>query len=67
MHHGVTFNFGSGKVCSLAIFDTSVFYDKDFWITATDYILYALLHNCTISSDGYSPINRFYGFIFSVY
>ena len=23
MHHDVTFNFGSAKVCSLAIFETS--------------------------------------------
>ena len=30
MHHGVTFNFGSAKVCLPAIFETSFFYDKDF-------------------------------------
>ena len=30
MHHGVTFNFGSAKVYSPAIFD------KDIWIAATD-------------------------------
>ena len=29
VHHGVTFNFGSGKVCSPAIFETSFSYDKD--------------------------------------
>ena len=29
MHHGVTFNFGSAKVCSPAIFETPFSYDKD--------------------------------------
>ena len=28
MHHGVTFNFGSAKVCSAAILETSFSYDK---------------------------------------
>ena len=37
MHHGVTFNFGSAKVCSPAIFATSFSYNKDIWINATDY------------------------------
>ena len=38
MHdHGVTFNFGSAQMCSLAMFDTCLSYDKDVWITATDY------------------------------
>ena len=33
MHHGVTFNFGSAKVCSPAIFETSFSSDKDdIWI-----------------------------------
>ena len=36
-HHGVTFNFGSAKVCSPAIFETSFSYDKDIWIAATDH------------------------------
>ena len=36
MHLGVTFNFGSAKVCSPAIFETSFSYDKDTWIAATD-------------------------------
>ena len=40
MHHGVTFNFGSAKVCSLAIFETCFSYDKDIWIAATDYYMY---------------------------
>ena len=39
MDHGVTFNFGSAKVCSTAIFETSFSYDKDIWIAATDYYL----------------------------
>ena len=32
MHHGVTFNFGSAKVCSPAIFETCFPYNKDIWI-----------------------------------
>ena len=40
MHHGVTFNFGSAKVCSLAIFETSFSYDKDICIAATDYCMH---------------------------
>ena len=40
VHHGVTFNFGSAKVCSPAIFETSFSNDKDIWIAATDYYMY---------------------------
>ena len=40
MHFGVRFNFGSAKVCSCAIFDTSFSYDKDVWISATDYYMH---------------------------
>ena len=41
MHHGITFNFGSTKVCSSpAIFETSSSYDKDIWIAATDYYMH---------------------------
>ena len=38
MHHGLTFNFGSAKVCSPAIFDfeTSFSRDKYTWIAETD-------------------------------
>ena len=39
MHPGVTFNFGSAKVSSPAIFETSFSYDKDIWIAATDYYM----------------------------
>ena len=39
MYHGVTLNFGSAKVCS-ATFETYFSYDKDLWITATDYYMY---------------------------
>ena len=42
MHHGVTFNFGSYKVSSPAIFMTS--YDKDISVAATDYYV----HFCII-------------------
>ena len=34
---GVTFSFGSAKVCSPATFETCFSYDKDIWIAATDY------------------------------
>ena len=37
MHHGVTFNFGSAKLCSPAIFETSFSYDKYIRIAVTDY------------------------------
>ena len=37
VHHCVTFNLGSARVCSPAIFETC---DKDTWITATDYYVY---------------------------
>ena len=40
VHHGVTFSFGSGKVCSPAIFETCFSSDKDTWIAATDYYMY---------------------------
>ena len=40
MHHGVTFSFGSAKVCSPAIFETCFSKDKDIWIAATDYYMY---------------------------
>ena len=40
MHHGVTFNFGSAKVCPPVIFEKRFSYDKDIWITATDYYMH---------------------------
>ena len=40
MHYGVTVNFGSAKVCSPAIFETSFCCDKDIWIGATDYYMH---------------------------
>ena len=38
--NGVTFNFGSAKVCSPALFETCFSCDKDIWIAATDYYMY---------------------------
>ena len=35
-YHGVTFNFGSAKVCLPAIFGTYFSSRKDMWIAATD-------------------------------
>ena len=40
MQHDVTFNFGSTKVCSPAIFETCFSYEKDIWIAATGYYMY---------------------------
>ena len=40
MHYGVTFSFGSAKVCSPAIFETCFSYNNDIWIAATDYYVY---------------------------
>ena len=39
MHHGVILNFLSAKVCSPAIFETLLSYDKDILIAATDYYM----------------------------
>ena len=41
--HGVTFNFGSAKVCSPVIFYIYFPHDKDTWITATDYYMYVFI------------------------
>ena len=54
MHHDMTFNFSSAKVCSPAIFETC--------FSATDF--YIFLHNRLLSISSYSPINKFYSFIF---
>ena len=40
MHQGMTFNIGSAKICSPAIFETRFSYDKDIWVAATDYYIY---------------------------
>ena len=39
-HHGVTFNFGSAKVCSPDIYEACFSCDKDIWIAATDNYIY---------------------------
>ena len=43
MHHGVTFNFGSAKVCLPATFETSFSYDKYIWSAATDYYMHSYI------------------------
>ena len=48
MHHGVTFNFDSAKVCAPAILETCFSCVKDIWIAAA--------HNCAIFIDIYSPV-----------
>ena len=36
----VIYNLGSAKVCSPAIIETYLSYDKDIWIAATDYFMH---------------------------
>ena len=43
MYRGVTFNFDPAEVCSPAIFETCLSYDKDIWIAATDYYVYVYI------------------------
>ena len=62
MHHGVTFNFGSAKVCSPAIFETSFSYDKDIWIAATVYYMHFYII-VLFPMGSYSPVNKCYSFI----
>ena len=39
LKHGAGFSLGSAKVCSPAIFEPYIYYDKDIWIAVTyDYI-----------------------------
>ena len=40
VHHCETFNFGSVKVYSPAVFETSFSYDEDIWIATTDYYVH---------------------------
>ena len=61
LHHVGTFNLGSAKVCSPAIFETYFYYHIEIWISATDY--YVLLPNCAIAFDSYTSTNEFYNFI----
>ena len=66
MHHGVTFNFGSAKVSSPAIFETCFSYDKDLWIAATDYYMNFYIIVLFLSTAVLQLI-KFYSFIiFSV-
>ena len=58
-HHGVTFNFGSAKVCSPDIFETCFCYDKDIWIAASDYYIYFFII-VLFSIDSYSRNNKVY-------
>ena len=65
MHHGVTCNSGSRKVCSPAIFETCFSYNKDIWIATTYNFMYSyitMLFPLTACLH-YSPINKFYSFI----
>ena len=43
LNHGMTFNLGSAKVCSPAIFDACFFYYKDIWIAVTYYYVFFYL------------------------
>ena len=44
LNHGVTFNLGSAKVCSPAIFEICFSYHKDIWIAVTYYYIYFYLY-----------------------
>ena len=59
VHYGVNFNFGSAKVCSPVIFETSFSCDKDIWIVATDYCVHFCIIVVLLSIDSYSPIINF--------
>ena len=39
LSHGVLFHLGSAKVCSPAVFETYISYDKDLCIAVTDYYM----------------------------
>ena len=41
--HGVMFNFDSAKVCSPAIMETYLSYDKNIGMAVTDYYMYFYL------------------------
>ena len=41
--HGVTLNLGPAKLCSPAIIETYLSYDKDIWIAVTNYCMYFYL------------------------
>ena len=69
MHHVVTFNFGSAKVCSPAVFGTCFSYDKDSHMDCCSGLLIYYMHFYTIvlfSIDSYSPVNKFYSLLFSL-
>ena len=60
LNHGVTFNLGSAKVRSPAIFETYFSRDKYIWIAVTYYYIYLL--NGAVSIDSYTSINKSYNF-----
>ena len=43
LNHGVTFNLGSARVCSPAIFETDFSCNKDISIAVTDYYVYLIV------------------------
>ena len=62
MHHGVTFSFGSSKVCSPVILETCFSYDKGIWIAATDYYMY--FHIIVLFPlKSILPVNKFYSIV----
>ena len=59
VHHGVTFNVDSAKLCSSAIFETCFSY-KDIWIAITVYYMYF----CKIILLPLKPILQLVNFIY---
>ena len=57
----IVWPFCSARMCSPAIFETFFSYDKAIWIAATDYYM---LFYIIVLFLSYSPINKFYSFIF---
>ena len=56
--------FALSKCVHMHIWDIFLLWQR--YIDCCKWLLYALLHNCAISIDSYSPNNKFYSFIFSL-
>ena len=61
MHqHGVTFNFGSAQVCSLAMLNTCFSYDKDSCRCATLYCDLDLIFDLAVVTLTYKIVSGLY-------
>ena len=64
LNYCVTFNLGSAKVCSPAIFDTYFSCDRDIWIAVNYYYMYFYIYILCYFIGSFSCIVKFYSFIF---